>query len=107
MLTREQVGEAVYMAADCNHDGAIDSNDVDILQQAGVLLASVDQSKPQEELQTDSAYVEYLNLIDQNPVNEEAEPEQTPSALDKLIGFIADIYAFLNNLINFIKTIFA
>ena len=107
MLTKEQVGEAVYMAADCNHDGAIDSNDVDILNQAGVLLASVDQSKTQEELQTDSAYVEYLNLIDQNPVNEETQPEQTPSALDKLIGFIADIYAFLNNLINFIKTIFA
>ena len=107
MLTREQVGEAVYMAADCNHDGTIDSNDVDILQQAGVLLASVDQSKSQGELQTDSAYVEYLNLIDQNPVNEETEKEQTPSALDKLIKFIADIYALLNNLINFIKTIFA
>ena len=107
MLTREQVGEAIYMAADCNHDGAIDSLDVDILQQAGVLLASVDQSKTQEELQTNSAYVEYLNLIDQTPVNEETEKEQTPSALDKLISFIADIYAFLNNLINFIKTIFA
>ncbi len=108
MLTREQVGEAVYMAADCNHDGIIDSNDVDILQQAGLLLASVDQSKPQEELQTNSAYVEYLNLIDQTPVNEETqpetEPEQIPSALDKLIAFIADIYAFL---VNFIKTIFA
>ena len=107
MLTREQVGEAVYMAADCNHDGVIDEFDVELLEEAGVLLASVDQSKTQEELQTDSVYVEYLNLIDQNPVNEETEKEQTPSALDKLIGFIADIYAFLNNLINFIKTIFA
>ena len=106
LLSREQVGEAVYMAADCNHDGAIDSLDVDILQQAGVLLASVDQSKTQEELQTNSAYVEYLNLIDQNPVNEETQPEQTPSALEKLIGFIADIFTFLNNLINFIKTVF-
>ena len=75
MLTREQVGEAVYMAADCNHDGVIDSFDVDILQQAGVLLAGVDQSKTQEELQTDSTYVQYLNLIDQNPVDEETEPE--------------------------------
>ena len=106
MLTREQVGEAVYMAADCNHDGVIDEFDVELLEEAGVLLASVDQSKSQEELQTDSAYVEYLNLIDQNPVNEETQPEQTPSVLDKLIGFIADIYALLNNLINFIKTIF-
>ena len=106
MLTKEQVGEAVYMAADCNHDGVIDDNDVDLLEQAGLLLASVDQSKTQEELKTDSVYIQYLNLIDQNSANEETE-EQTPSALDKLIGFFADIYAFINNLINFIKTIFA
>ncbi|MBP9989629.1 MAG: Ig-like domain-containing protein [Ruminococcus sp.] len=107
MLTKEQVGEAVYMAADCNHDGIIDEFDVDLLEQAGVLLANVDQSKTLEELKSDSVYVEYLNLIEQNPVNEEIQPEQTSSALDKLIGFIAGIYAFLNNLINFIKNFFA
>ena len=38
MLTREQVGEAVWMASDCNHDGVIDQADVEILNQAGVLL---------------------------------------------------------------------
>ena len=66
MLTREQVGEAVWMAADCNHDGVIDQADVDLLNQAGVLLSSVDQTKPTEELlETSSEYVEYINLIDQ------------------------------------------
>ncbi|MGN0178431.1 MAG: cohesin domain-containing protein [Monoglobaceae bacterium] len=66
MLTREQVGEAVWMAADCNHDGVIDQADVDLLNQAGVLLSSVDQTKSTDELiETSAEYVEYLNLIDQ------------------------------------------
>lgn len=46
MLTREQVGEAVWMAADCNHDGVIDQDDVDLLNRAGLLLSKVDQTKP-------------------------------------------------------------
>ena len=66
MLTREQVGEAVWMAADCNHDGVIDQLDVDLLNQAGVLLSSVDQTKSTDELlETSAEYVEYLSLIDQ------------------------------------------
>lgn len=66
MLTREQVGDAVWMAADCNHDGVIDQADVDLLNQAGVLLSSVDQTKSTDELlETSAEYVEYLNLIDQ------------------------------------------
>ena len=133
MLTREQVGEAVYMAADCNHDGAIDELDVELLEEAGLLLASIDQSKSGEELQTDSVYVEYLNLIEQNPANDETNSEKQDNANDEtgnsqntkiadndngennnpqprtnsIIGFIADIYAFLNNIINFIKMLFA
>lgn len=66
MLTRERVGEAVWMAADCNHDGVIDQADVELLNQAGVLLSNVDQTKSTDELlETSAEYVEYLNLIDQ------------------------------------------
>lgn len=45
MLTREQVGEAVWLAADGNHDGVIEQADVDLLNQAGVFLANVNQTK--------------------------------------------------------------
>ena len=45
LLTREQVGEAKYLAADCNHDDEINSSDVLLLEQAGLLLADVDQTK--------------------------------------------------------------
>lgn len=45
MLTREQVGDAVWLAADCNHDGVIEQADVDLLNQAGVFLANIDQTK--------------------------------------------------------------
>lgn len=55
----------------------IDNLDVEILQQAGLLLAEVDQSKSIEELKTDSAYNEYLNLIDQNPSTNEPTAEIT------------------------------
>ena len=77
MLTREQIGEAVWMAADCNHDGKVDQADVDLLNQAGVLLSNVDQTKPTEELlETSSEYNEYLNLIDQGVEDKEDETEQ-------------------------------
>ncbi len=44
MLTKEQVGEAVYMAADCNHDGVINEADTALLEQAGIALDSVSQN---------------------------------------------------------------
>ena len=86
MLTKEDVGEAVYTAADCNHDGVIDQLDVALLNQEGTLLTNVDQSKPTEVLlETSSEYVEYISLIDQSfEIDDETEDipevdaEETP-----------------------------
>lgn len=87
MLTQDDVSEAVYMAADCNHDGVIDQLDVDLLNQAGTLLANVDQSKPAKVLlETSAAYVEYLNLIDQSP---EIEVE-TDTEIDTEVSDVED-----------------
>ena len=106
MLTREQVGEAVWMAADCNHDGVIDQLDVDLLNQAGVLLSSVDQTKTQEELiETSAEYNEYLGLIDQSATADEEpdEPEQDNGFIAKLIAFIETILKYIVTLINKIR----
>ena len=100
LLTKDQIGEAAYMAADCNHDGVVDEFDVAILNQAGVLLANVDQTKTQEELAADSDYVEYLNLIDQNPTVEE-EPEKS----EQDNGFIAKLIAFIETILKYIVTL--
>ena len=103
MLTREQVGEAVWMAADCNHDGVIDQLDVDLLNQAGVLLSSVDQTKPTEELlETSAEYNEYLGLVDQMGSEDTTE---TPTQ-DESDSFFTRIIAFVESIINFINTIF-
>ena len=77
MLGEKDVGKATYTAADCNHDGAIDYLDVELLEQAGILLANVDQSKSNEELlNTNSSYAQYLNIIDQSiDTKEEASDE--------------------------------
>ena len=102
MLTREQVGEAVWMAADCNHDGKIDQADVDLLNQAGLLLSSVDQTKSTEELlETSSEYNEYLNLIDQSVGVKSDEPEQESPETQKpsLLEFL------LTTIWNYIKLI--
>ena len=109
LLSREQVGEAVFMAADCNHDGVIDRFDVDILNQAGVLLADVDQSKTQEELlETSSAYVEYLNLIDQTVETEVVEeepvdPGYTFNFFDMILNFIKEIITEIKQVTAFFK----
>ena len=107
MLAKESVTEAQYMAADCNHDGVIDNLDVDLLEQAGILLANVDQSKSSEELlATSLAYVEYLNLIDQNvnvddgatdePVVEPSvSPDYQLNIFEKIIAFIMAVWKYI------------
>ena len=107
LLSREQVGEAVYMAADCNHDAVIDSLDIELLQQAGVLLASVDQSKSEAELMTSSAYVEYLNLIDQTVEDEQPTPEIEPARPEPLIFRIVNAIALIFwSVVNFFANLF-
>lgn len=95
MLTKEQVGEAVYTAADCNHDGVIDEADVELLNNAGLVLSQIDQSKSHEELlETSSAYNEYLSMINQCPITQEPEQESKT-----LLDFVWDILLKLFDLI--------
>lgn len=95
ILTKENVSEAEYMAADCNHDGVVDSFDVELLNRAGALVTSVDQSKTDIELQTNSVYGEYIDLIEQSP--EIDEPTHNPETEEK-----ADMFAII---FDFIKKI--
>ena len=92
MIPQTALTEAQLLAADANHDGVIDSADVALLEQAGLLLAEVDQVRTHEEpLETNSAYVEYLSLIDQSvkteaiedDTGEEATVEEPQSEPDK------------------------
>ena len=109
MLSREQVGEAVWMAADCNHDGVINQADVDLLNQAGVLLANVDQTKsPEELLETSAEYNEYLNLIDQSVAVEEKKQEtEMPDSSSSNSGLNEKILMFAEYFINLILEIFS
>ena len=119
MLTQDDVSEAVYMAADCNHDGVIDHLDVALLNQAGTLLATIDQSRSAEVLlETSSAYVEYISLVDQSPEIEvddetgvDVETEDTPeqdegkaetSIIEMIFNFIKSIIEMLPIFLPFI-----
>ena len=108
ILSEEQVGEAVYMAADCNHDGVIDSSDVLLLEQAGVLKAQIDQAKSEEELlETSSAYVEYLNLIQQSPETEKTVEDIPTDAKEPVsINWFEMFVSFLKTLLNFVYGLF-
>ncbi len=106
MLTKDSLGAVRYMAADCNHNGVVDTVDIKLLRDAGMLLASVDQTQTAQVLfESSSAYTEYLDIIDQSPMqddtqqenvenNAEIESEDTEtffSIFDILIGLIAEI----------------
>ena len=100
LLTREQTGEAKYLAADCNHDGVIDGADIEILQNAGLLLGDVDQSKSREELQSDSAYEEYSSLIEQSPDDAgQDDPSFDNSVFVYFYKLIAKIVKYIVSLI--------
>lgn len=95
-----------YEAADCNHDGKIDQLDVDILNQAGVLLSKVDQTKTAEELQTDSAYLEYVSFISQKPINTDEKVKPDKEETNKEEGIFAAIFnaiwSFIESFIGFL-----
>ena len=110
MLSESDIGELAYRAADCNHDGVIDEADADLLNQAGALLAEVDQTKSAEVLlETSSAYVEYIELIDQTPefeIEDETDaPETDVETEDTTPEQNAKIDIF-EMIFNFIKSIF-
>ena len=108
LFSREQVGEANDLAADCNHDGEINSSDVLLLEQAGLLLASVNQTASQEELMQSDSYMEYLNLIDQNPAGEEPVPEEPtePAPAPVAKTMIEIIIEVVKTIITFIRGLF-
>ena len=100
LLTREQTGESKYLAADCNHDGVIDGADIEILQNAGLLLGDVDQSKSHEELQSDSVYEEYSSLIEQSPDDaRQDDPSFDNSVFVYFYKLIAKIVKYIVSLI--------
>ena len=66
MVSQSALTAMQRTAADCNHDNAIDAADAAVLERAGLLLSSVDQTAPREELETNSVFLEYCGLIDQS-----------------------------------------
>ena len=106
MLTKEDVGELAFRAADCNHDEIIDDQDVWILNEAGAILAEVNQTgERQEEMYTSSAYTEYVQLIDQTPEAEELPEEDVIEIPEKEpLSFIEFIISLIKK---FFETIFS
>ena len=62
--------------ANYHGDGTVDAKDVSLLEQAGALSATINQSATSEELQTGSVYQQYIELIDQSVDSE------TPAEVD-------------------------
>ena len=105
ILSREQLGEAACLAADCNHDDIIDASDVEILERAGLLFAGIDQSKTIAELFEDSMYEEYISLISQNVSADSSADEPidegfNKSFIQRLIDSIVYIFKMIKSYIS-------
>ena len=89
---------ATRLAADCNHDGVINSADLTLLEEAGILLSQVDQL---ENIQTSSVFAAYSEIISQDVPAEEPktdEPtEEKPTSL---------VRKFYENLVSFFRYLF-
>ena len=109
MLTRDQIGNAAYAAADCNHNMHVDYYDVECLKKAGILLSKVNQSISRKELlKTSAEYNEYLNLIDQSVAVEEKKQEtEMPDSSPSNSGLNEKILMFAEYFINLILELFS
>ena len=81
MFSKNALTAAQLTACDANHDDKIDMADAKLVEQAGLLLAGVDQSANNEDLVMNSVYLEYCGLIDQS--GEISEPETQRPAADE------------------------
>ena len=68
-LDKSNTDYLYFEAADANRNGGVDENDMQLLQQAGLLLEKVEQSSSSQVSQ--DSYEEYLSLIDQSNRAEE------------------------------------
>ena len=101
LIPASALTEAQRMAADANHDGNIDAADVALLEQAGLLLNDIDQTATQEELKTNSVYLEYCSLIDQTV--EIIEPDQPTATAEpqpttqNILDWFSDLFQIVLN----------
>ena len=111
LLPQENLPDYMLTAADCNHDGEINELDFDLLINASVLLDDVDQSATQPELATQSAYIEYMSIIDQSV---SLEVDDTAPETDKTVepagpaedfdfgSFLAKLFLFIRKIFNLV-----
>lgn len=111
LIPADRLSAAQLRAADCNHDGKVDSADFYLLNQASLMLEDVDQSATGDEFSTNAMYISYCSLIDQSAGKEtnlvpapEATPETTPEISETEEFF--DIEVFFSSILDFIKKIF-
>ncbi|MBR3802966.1 MAG: bacterial Ig-like domain-containing protein [Clostridia bacterium] len=105
MLGKADVGEAVWLAADCNHDGEINEADYELLISAGLLLEDVDQNKSVEELMLNAGYIEYASVINQSAdINITPDINTDENISDNQIVTI-DFEVIFTALITFIKQV--
>lgn len=95
LISHDKAGEAVWLAADCNRDGYVDTDDTSLLKEAGIFKAEIDQYDG--DITTLSAYTDYIQLISQTAPEIEAEEETAAVSgwLAKLIELIMMILSFI------------
>ncbi|MBQ7596533.1 MAG: Ig-like domain-containing protein [Clostridia bacterium] len=104
-ISESKAGKAKMFAADADRNGEVDILDAELLQQAGLLLADIDQTADTDDLMETQSYIEYISLIDQSaPEESTQEPENSSksSIFDiiislalKLLDYIRQITALL------------
>ena len=94
---------AMRLAADCNHDSVINTDDLAIIEQAGLLLSNVSQG---ESIKTSSVYCEYSSIISQD-IPDEKEPNQEEKIEDKKEEKTTSGFRkFYENIISFFRYLF-
>ena len=116
LISADRLSAAQFKAADCNHDGVVDSADFYLLNQASLMLDDIDQSATKEQLATNAMYISYCSLIDQTageetnlvpvPDNNEAPSDTTADVEPSESAEASELEAIFTMIIDFFKKIF-
>ena len=108
ILNEDDIGKAAYKAADCNHDGVVNEEDVELLSLAGLKIKEVDQTNTNTNVVESTAYKEYIGLVEQNaePLYQEPEIIDIYSQNNQQIDDIVQAYSIYDLVLMVFKVLF-
>lgn len=101
-ISADNMDSIYFEAADVNRSGQPDSEDISVLEKAGLILSEVPQTS-EGEISTESAqWIEYVSLVDQTQSDDSQQQQPTENDTVSQPSFIETLKSLIYFILNFL-----